>query len=1586
MRFLQKMIPRAIFMNCLAIIAVLLVLIPIGKVLAEEGDGGVVDLSLYQRASELTREFATAIAPGSEAERLYMLEKTTDDGLLVAGNAGAFLGYAEILSDDTGIVGWLMSSYTSASATITYDQLKNVIDVEGSAYTSNPFFIYAGYGEMLTEMGLISTIRPGIGSIGRMLATGIVLMVYLLANAAPFLFRGALMILTTLNPFKLFETVINGTASADLGIISGVAEYVGSIYQTVQDFSVMFLLPIFLVTTVFGILVFRKTSVVKGFGRYGVRVFMLFAGIPLIGATYTGLVEDLESQVAVGTEYADYLVLSSYVDFEGWVKYSRLAPPKDSGIRNPRYGDDETRTISNRELILDINGKRANNDRAYALQDRYSSTSNIGAIFEEGGNQKNVDTEDRSGQEISSFSEVFNILSRHMTSARYTSSDYSGEVSGQVQKILANSNNEADEENIMKMFTLSSSDSRTWGEKLNPFNQEKDWMKPIRWNGKGNNVDSSAKGLFTEGDALNPLFQFGRFHMNIYNSGDLRYDRFKGYVSPAMPDVVNGKTAPIGEDREGTVGGLSPIALYNFLNTTFSNTGLTVYSPEKTSSDLSRDAYAAVTFGGSGMSSVTRWIENLTVMLSLAVLSIAYGVMMISVAIKNIPRILTGVFGTALGSIAFTTKLLISTAVLIIQIIGMIFLYTLSENIIMSMLLNFNELVDTGGEYFGSGLIFDFLGSFLITVITAAVTFFMIKNMKVFKELMEEVVTNAINRVMGALDTSTGGQGLDVSKSSGGRVGGDGKLTDKAREPMTNVGRMLGAAHDLESRREQMGEELGHDKPGLGVKIKNRLGTASDLMGAKGKDTMKGLAGVEGKSLEREMQAKERKINSMPYRKDAQDGNVAGATSMGQAIDENGEILTDSNGNALDTNGNSVSPSSPVAMAGTTAMTAEDGALMDTDGNTYTDEMGNAFYQNEKGQLVDKVGNFVALDKDGTLQPVTEIPGHNGKAVSASKEAKKLDSMRFDADSYDAMTNEKDATHYGLDKDGNAIGTNGEALQVNGSNGSQPVRLDEQGFVTDADGNRVSASDIHGSVDARGFDKVEGDDGNTYLKHKGDAAMKHVAVPGKGKTESQNLTSLAKQSNRANALAKRANERVKQLKANGASPYASMQAQRYADKANKNARVSQQSFNQAMQANGKPTTGFARQPVTDEFVQSAARHANAEKMALDENIDKLEQMKAKGAPQKMIARQERKVDGQRHAVHQAAGVEQDLRTAKAAGRSYNEVHSARSRVESAEQLYVKAQNAHTEAVNSGQPKEVIQKRERKMNQALNAVSAAQANLSRVSQKPSGTPEQIDHATARYEQAKAQHSQATNRSEQVQAKRRMDKAQSIKQRFLNPPGWSKNSSDVPQVKSVPTRSASKSYAELTASGVSNYDDYRKQVKKHTTDLKTNQSKLKQAQQRLVTLRSSNRPPQIIDQAENQVATLQNSVNASQSNVKRLKDNAQGLLKNGDFQPVVASRPIRKNGSAIINQMVHLSHSQSMYDKLSQQEQTGTITKAGRKQMKSLGGRLSHMKRDLIRSGIREDSIKDKTSIVQSTKHMQQSWESFVNGTSIENNDE
>ena len=1620
----------------LSLLLIVLLVAPFGSSTRAEGDEGLSDLSLYQRTSELTRELGTKLAPGSQSD-LGMLAGSSASDKLTGGNAGGLLGYSDVGSDDKGVLGWLMTPVTGSSKTTTYDQILNMVP-SGSTVEAgfkNPFFQYAGYGEALHIMGLTSTIREGdvLGEPGRLLGTGIMLIAYLLANVAPFIFRMALFILVTFNPFRFFSTVFDAASAADLGMLSGLADYVGTLYATVQEFSLYILLPMFLVMMLLSILMVKKGSALQKIGRYATRVFMLFAGLPLIAATYTGTVEGLQAKVNVGSEYANYLVLSSYVDFEGWVKTSRLAPPKDNVIRNPRVakaaGKEESMTLPNRSLVLEINGNYAGSDVAKSLADRYDSTSNLDEIFGEGGKLTELKSSSKTDAATNSgFSATISMLMRHISTSTYSGAQYDGEVAGQIQKIRSASSGEARaevDEHIVKMFSLTASDARTW-KQCSWFGEGEcqDWMKPIDWD--------EAEGLFTKGAAVDGTFKFGNFSQNIYNSGALTFEAVSlpngggtlAYVAHGV-NPPSGGLAPIGTTTASTMGGLSPLAMYNFLNTRFSDTGIVVYSTEKSLSELTKGTVSAVTFAGSGISVFTRWLENVVVMLSLASLSIMYGVMMLSAALRNIPRILSGVFGTAMGSIAMATKLLVSTLVMIIQVIGMIFLYALSENILMTMLLNFNEVTSDVSNFFQQGsIVLEFARATLVIATTAGTTIFLIKNMNTFREMMEEVVTNLITRIMGVLDTSTGGQGLSAAEMSGGRVDNSGHLTDAAKRDnkygglMGGVARALGDAHGLESERERMAEDLamqnavGFDEDGnpldkdgniidtgrsLGEKIKARAGTGKELHDALARDKVKALGGVDGKSYDRELGAQQQKLKALAHGDATALGRSATneynsetkkTNNQGQLTDENGELQLDKNGNALDAEGNAISAASALSLESPKkAFMDDEGHLLDEDGSFYTDELGNAFKQDDKGRLIDEAGNFVALDADGSLRPVEDIPGHNGKPVNATKEAKKLDGMRRDAKAYADMRDAQGASHYGLDKDGNVTNAHGEPVALR--NGDM-ASLDKDGFLVNKAGERVDAREIVDKMDERGYEKVtDPETGATHMRHRGDAAMRNRINP--ADPSGSTATTLAKQAARAHDIASRAQGRVEQLAAAGAAPYAIAQAQRYAAATAQQAKETQNRYMQAISTGDFKDT----QPVTREHVQGASRGVDAAKKSLQAAEAAVQTLTEKGAPPKQIARAQTQVANARAQVAEASTKLANTQLAAKAGRSLSEVTNARDAVQGAEGTLAKAQNRYVKAVASNDP-EVIQKAEANLYTATTQMAARRSEFQRVSQKPSGSRVDIDKATAKVINSTTANKAATEKLQKLQqqgapaadikqAQREVSRtakqvtaAKNERASLLNPKDWS---NETPALRPTSTASVQKSAAALQSAGIVTYEDYGREVAARTESYQAKRAKLKSEQQRLKSSEGK-RPPQLVAKMRETVAALQQEVSQEQKRLDDVRQNAHGLLKAKKFKPMTASRPLQTNGAVILNQMTVLREAQSSIDRLSRKAAKGTITETEQATLQSLRSTTPDIRKKLVAAGIREDALSSTAAIAESAKHFGQSWDSFINGTSTE----
>ena len=1385
----------------------------------DDGDGGVSNLSLYNRSSELAREFGTSLAPGTEQDFTKMISNAN------AGTAGGLLGYADIMSDDDAVVGWLTSSFTTASVQLTYDQLENIT----GSKEDNPFYAYAGYGEALNAMGLSKTVRGDSGKIGRQIATGYIMFLYLVSLAISMLFSLAMKVIVLLNPFKLFMGVFGNVADLDLGILSAAAAQVELIYKAIQDIALFVLLPMFLVITVFTVLVFAKGQALKRFSRYALRVFMIFAGLPLIGATYTGIIEDLEESISTGSMVSEYLIYSSYVDFENWVKETRLGAPREGyasgseSIRHPRFvaeGSDSIDKMHNpsRTFILGLNAKQAGNAKAYDIYTQFKDGGLAGAL----GSQGELEYKDAADIKIGtsglySKQTAMDLLRRHFNNDKYSGSHYDGEVTGQVQKLLdgttldddgnaTNTELSANDTEILRMFTLTASKNRTWQKstdlKIKPHPDDPGdkkvqwWKEPVKFHASAH--------LLNPNEISANAFDFSHYPAHIYNNGALELKKFSddkgdegsGYVfrSYSLEDGAVDDGVPLNPD--GTItGGLSPLAMYNFLNTTFSDSGLTIWSSDKSSSDQTRDSYAAVVHGGTGVTSVLRWMETATLMTSMNVLTIAFSIMMIQVAITGIPRILSGVFGTALGSIASITKLLVSTGVMLLQFLGMMFMYYLSENIIVGMMIQIDRFVggtvdefDTSSIMLFNGsiggpldsitlvsgnVIIDVFKSIMMIIVVAGVTYFMIKNIGTLRNILEELVTDGIQRLMSGLDTSTGGKGhgLKLSDVSGGRIDNkDGKLTDEAKHPnLSNLpigGKMaegLKGAHDLASMREAQLEAQGvsadeiygegasaggikgalakakgkarnrFSKGGLGQEGKESLAkrmTKAARQDGRTNAMMKPLFGIEGKQLQRAMGAEQKDIDR---------------TGRARTYDNHGKKSTDVGDN---TNNKLEDINSRLPQNNESLMFNDKGELLDTNGDVYTDENGTPLMQNSEGHLVDDNGNYMQIGEDGVLEPSDE-------PKLLADEAQKLDTMRSDADAKQAMLEAQDDTHYGIDADGNVVNADNEPIKTKDG---LDVSLDAEGRMIDSNGDFVQPSDLdEKDLDMQGFEVKTDEDGNQYLQHKGDDALREGAkvenddgemvntIGDDGKSYSmrkadvgKSVTAMAKEANNLENRAKRAREKVNRLKANGASPYAIQQAERHANRLINQANDAQNRYNNHI-ASGAGRTG---ERVSKDHVETAKRSVQGEK----QNVQKTQE-NLKNEQQKLQELQQanKPINDQRQVVQEAQQAQQ---------KAEQQVDTARQAVQTAQQEQQQAFAQYT-ANPTSQTKQAYDNAVAKTNSAKQNYSQAQQSVQQAkqtvqqSQQKLGQMEQQNQASVRaqnqqerrVEQAQKQHQQA-----------------------------------------------------------------------------------------------------------------------------------------------------------------------------------------------------------------------------------------------------
>ena len=833
---------------------------------------GKIDVSFYERSSAVMQAFGNALAPsedgGSMSGTSYLLVRA-DKKSINAGQAAGLLGYADKSSDQKGVVGWLTSAFSNSSSTFSYDQLSKIPLPDGTTVTKNDngevtqqnaLTTYAYYGKALDTMGLDKTTADGGGVFNKIFGL-FVQGVYMLSSLAPLMFSVALKFLMILNPFMLFDTVLDFGSESD-SILGAAAGYVGKLYTTITNFSTGFLIPIFFAVMLFSVFIFRSTKASNKIWRYVLRVFVIVTAVPLIGATYTGTLNNLKENTTTSSKYADYLVYSSFVDFEGWAKQTRLAPPNfDFGVNDTKAiavkanGDIDGSKIPSKSLVLAING--LSHPDVIFFDGSSDTKDNIwNTIGAEGGKD-----DDRLKSSVS------DMLKRYTNGDLYTSADYEGYVKSSINEKMMTSNGKSDEsatKSIYKMITISPEE---FGKKdeLGIFGDDPDF---------DNNTPDKPDDDF-----------MGKYRYSIYNAGELTRDpTTNAYKTATNPELSGYKVEPIGQGSSGA--GLTPLGMYNYLNTDFNTMSMTVYSSEKSSSAFVKRSHYSVVFAGDGIGLFVGMISLIAVMMCLTVVSLVYSFGMIRIAFASIPRITAGVFGTTFGSLGSFAKLLVSTIILIIEIVGSMFLYSVTESIMVSIMAS----LDTLESLMGLGGNGNFLSATttiltnMFTIILAVIIMIVsIKNRNKFVKIFEEVANEAIKKLMGGLDNVTnngnafhdGGAGMQKAINDGasnyGRnaaISADADKTQNGRgQNSEKKGGIVQLAKDAIGENNRLSHKMARSGEFDAQTPSQAMANSSEIlgrkMGAALKDKALGFIGLEGHNLERDNEYAKQKEHAL---------------------------------------------------------------------------------------------------------------------------------------------------------------------------------------------------------------------------------------------------------------------------------------------------------------------------------------------------------------------------------------------------------------------------------------------------------------------------------------------------------------------------------------------------------------------------------------------------------------------------------------------------------------------------------------------------------------------------------------------------
>lgn len=637
----------------------------------------VEDFSMYKRSSEIMGSFSEVLSP------------TKDKGVngaaflkdITAGNAGAFTGFAEDLQSG-GIAGWIIGKLSNSSSTFSYDSLLKL--PTGGGETSSELYHYAMYGRALTLIGVDETVKGG--GIASFLGGYLLWGAYLLASAVPILFKFIIDLLIWVNPFRLFSHVPHvgdvfagtgegGQASngqALPGILDPVAQQVSEIFIAFQQWGLYIIVPMTLLSAVIAVFLLRKANPANRFARVFIRLLIVVAALPIVGSTYTILLVKMsESLDDVSNGYADKVIASTLVDFEGWSSNTRLALPD---------GVDLT-LLSGSDSILGLSANSTTDPRTLAF--KINQISNVlpyglTALDDSADPWQEIDTDREMNSDSSK--KITKLIERYASNEAYDSSDYEGEVKAELTAHAASSDDANNKvfawfsytkkgfDNAQgKIDDTTSSSGETEGEEGEDADSV-DAANSAEWEGK----DKVPTMLFS---TSNPI--------SIYNNGGLT--AATSTSSGTFIKFSGGGTSKV-TSFERSDGGLSTVSMYNYLNTTFDESGMTVYSSEKSASEFSRRSHKSVTLAGRGGEAFFIWLEAFAALLCMALLGFVFAFFMMVTAFQSVFKVIGTAFGVATGSLAMFTKLLLSVIVILLTTISSITIYLMGMEILTGLM------------------------------------------------------------------------------------------------------------------------------------------------------------------------------------------------------------------------------------------------------------------------------------------------------------------------------------------------------------------------------------------------------------------------------------------------------------------------------------------------------------------------------------------------------------------------------------------------------------------------------------------------------------------------------------------------------------------------------------------------------------------------------------------------------------------------------------------------------------------------------------------------------------------------------------
>lgn len=693
--------------------------------------------SFYKVTSLLTAMTSNVMSPDAKAKDVTSFQTNWAPVLNDSGAAGSLLSYADPGFFD--LKGWGMSGLSMASTNVSYDKLR-LQDGDGDKEipaSKQGMLGYAYYGKALSELG-IDTAKTGGGfDIVRPVGGGLMFTVYAMGWAVDELFNGVIDLLKLLNPFRLFYDAISSTdAGATVGSawgpFSGVAKLVSDIYKMVSNIAWGVIVPLFLATFVIGLFLFKKMDRGGALKRLVIRIFFIGVGVPLLAMLYTASLNAVAGDNGKPRENASSSVVGgTYVDFGAWAERSRLKPPMDGG--SPMIVITPDGKVSTESYTMAREQARAINKMGHPIAFKNLAAGSGGELGMITDSFQDM-TQEQGSSSGSAFFTSMNMLTRYMSGEQISSASFESGFANRMAKYVEDTGG-AEKEGSKKVDG---------------------WFTEV--------TQKDETELLENADvAKNPLIKTA--------TGGLNWSAAGGFSSDA-PAACFYK---VGTDTSCT---MSPLAIYNYLNTSFGADSMTMYSSGKASSDLVRKSHMQVNLVGTGIMSLLYWSNSFVLLICFVTIGLVYAIALLFASIRRTFALVGSIPFALLGFLGGIVKTIVFAVALIAEVLMTVVAYMLIQQFLkalptiietpLSFLFSNNLASGIGAGLVLAGPIIPMISTIVSIIFIITFTVMALRLRKGMVKAIEEAVSSILNKFVGTSVGPGGGGGGGLGAAAAG--------------------------------------------------------------------------------------------------------------------------------------------------------------------------------------------------------------------------------------------------------------------------------------------------------------------------------------------------------------------------------------------------------------------------------------------------------------------------------------------------------------------------------------------------------------------------------------------------------------------------------------------------------------------------------------------------------------------------------------------------------------------------------------------------------------------------------------------------